>query len=159
MIGTGAERPACERLANALGVSDRVEFTGSLPHDDALRRLAGCDVLVSPHVGVPGTPFYGSPTKIFEYLGIGRPIVASGLGQLATVLTDQVNARVFPPGDLGAFAQAVRDVLGAPDRGASLAAAGRRAAEGEHSWTSRARAILDALERRGGVLPPGATDE
>jgi glycosyltransferase involved in cell wall biosynthesis len=146
MIGDGVELNQCRALAEKLGVAGRVEFTGELPHPSAVQRLAACDVLVSSHVGVPGTSFYGSPTKIFEYMAIGKPIVAASLGQIGSVLHDGTNARLFPPGDLEAFARAIDNVLASSDKGASLAAQARKDAAEQHSWLRRAELILNALE-------------
>ena len=145
MIGDGHERRLCQTLARELGVGDRIQWTGSLAHDAAVRTLARCDVLASPHVALPGQAFFGSPTKIFEYMAIGRPIVASALEQIADVLTDGVTARLVPPGEERALAQAICAVLGTPDRGAQLGIEARRTAMTSHTWQHRAAAVAAAL--------------
>ena len=71
MIGEGRLRQRCMELANDLDVQERIEWTGAMTHDEAIRRLAASDVLVSPHLQLEDTPFFGSPTKLFEYLAIG----------------------------------------------------------------------------------------
>ena len=61
---------------------------------------AACDILVSPHVNMAdGTTFFGLPVKIFEYMAMGKAIVASGVGQLAVLLRDHDNALLTTPGD------------------------------------------------------------
>jgi glycosyltransferase involved in cell wall biosynthesis len=148
MVGDGPERAACRRLAQHLQVGDRIEWAGALPHDEALRRLAACHVLASPHVPLPtGEPFFGSPTKLFEYMGLGRPIVASRLGQIAELLDDGRTARLVPPGDPTALAQAIAEILSSSDRGKALGEAARREAQERHTWQHRARDILEALPR------------
>jgi len=146
MIGDGLERPSCEELARSLGVSDRIEWTGGLPREVALRTLARCDVLVSPHTPLPGQPFFGSPTKLFEYMALGRPIVASRLGQIGEILDDGVTARLVTPGDVDELVQGILGVLRLPDRGRHLGKAARREAVNNHTWTVRARALLGRLE-------------
>jgi glycosyltransferase involved in cell wall biosynthesis len=146
MIGTGNEWGACKRLAESLGVDARVEMTGALGHGETLRKLAECDVLLSPHTPLRTQPFFGSPIKIFEYMAIGKPIVVSRLGQLGELFEDGVTARVVEPGDVDQLAGAVSDVLRLPDRGRALGEAARRVAEREHSWDDRARTILERLE-------------
>jgi glycosyltransferase involved in cell wall biosynthesis len=144
MVGDGAGRPDCEQLAERLGVAERIRWTGGLPHADAIEELRRCDVLLSPHTGADD--FFGSPTKLFEYMAIGRPIVASSLGQIAEVLEDGVTAKLVTPGDSAALAEGVTSVIMSPDGGAALGQAARQHAEREHSWINRAQAVLEALE-------------
>ena len=57
------------------------------PQAETPRTLAASDILLSPHVPNPdGTPFFGSPTKLFEYMAMAKPIVASELDQIGWVL-------------------------------------------------------------------------
>jgi glycosyltransferase involved in cell wall biosynthesis len=146
LIGDGTLRPDCELLAVELGVAERIEWTGSLPHASAVARLAQCDVLASPHTPLLGQEFFGSPTKIFEYMAIGRPIVASALGQIAEVLEDGRTAKLVTPGDPQALATGIAEVMRLPDRGRALGDAAQREARERHTWAQRARTIVDHLE-------------
>lgn len=150
MIGDGIERLRCRSLADELGVGSRIEWLGVLPHDQALRSLAACDVLASPHVPLQDRPFFGSPTKLFEYMAIGKPIIASRLEQIAEILEDGATAVLVEPGEPRQLAQGLAGVLAAPDRGRALGQAARREASRSHTWDHRARAILDGLE----ITPP-----
>jgi glycosyltransferase involved in cell wall biosynthesis len=145
MIGDGVEREDCARIAAELHVQDQIEWTGILEHDAALRRLAACDVLVSPHVPIPGEPFFGSPTKIFEYMATGRPVVSSDLGQLGQVLHDRLTARLVQPGDVRQLAQVVLEVLESDDRGRALGERAIESARREHTWAQRAAQIVEEL--------------
>jgi glycosyltransferase involved in cell wall biosynthesis len=148
MVGDGDERAACESLSRRLGVADRIEWTGALPHDAALRTLAQCDVLVSPHTPLRDRPFFGSPTKIFEYMALGRPIVASDLGQIGEILRDGVTARLVEPADVDDLVKAIVEVLRSPDRGRSLAESARRDAAANHTWDERARELVARVGAR-----------
>ena len=148
LIGEGAERSACMERAVTLGVNDRIEWTGALPHPEAVAHLAGCDVLASPHVPSDGQAFFGSPTKIFEYMAVGRPIVASRLEQLEEVLDDGRTAVLVRPGSVDDFARGVRQILALPDRGHSVGVAARAEAEAHHTWDARARDLLGHLSQR-----------
>jgi glycosyltransferase involved in cell wall biosynthesis len=145
MIGDGNERAACEETAQALGVADRIEMTGALTRDQTLQRLAECDVLLSPHTPLGEQAFFGSPTKIFEYMALGKPIVVSRLGQLGELFEDGRTACLVTPGDVDGVSDAVMTILQRPDRGRALGEAARQIAEREHTWDDRARAILEAL--------------
>jgi glycosyltransferase involved in cell wall biosynthesis len=145
MVGDGKGRPACEQLAARLGVAQRLEVTGALDRRDALRRLDECDVLISPHTPLRDQAFFGSPTKIFEYMALAKPIVVSQLGQLGDLFQDQVNGRLVTPGDAREVAEAVVTIIGSADHGRALGAAARREVEQKHTWSVRADAILRAL--------------
>jgi glycosyltransferase involved in cell wall biosynthesis len=145
MIGDGNERRACEETAEALGVADRIEMTGPLTRDQTLQRLVECDVLLSPHTPLRDQPFFGSPTKIFEYMALGKPIVVSRLGQLGELFEDGITARLVTPGDVDEVADAVMTILQSPDHGRALGEAARRVAKRDHTWDDRARALLERL--------------
>jgi glycosyltransferase involved in cell wall biosynthesis len=146
MIGEGRERLACQDLARRLGVMEKVTWHGKAPHRKTVQLLATCDVLVSPHVPLAGgEPFFGSPTKVFEYMALRRPIVASRLGQIAEILEHERTALLVEPGDDVELASAIASLLADPERGRRLADAARKAVETDHTWDQRAAAILAAL--------------
>ncbi len=99
-IGDGVQRSECERIIKETGMENYVTFIGIIPYQDIPQYLAACDILVSPHIPNPdGTPFFGSPTKLFEYMAMGKGIVASDLDQIGEVLEHQKTAWLVKPGD------------------------------------------------------------
>jgi glycosyltransferase involved in cell wall biosynthesis len=146
VIGDGGLRGEVEEEIRRRGLTDIVEITGLVDHDRALGLLAGCDVCVSPHVPNPdGTPFFGSPTKLFEYMGLGKPIVASALEQIADVIEHERTGLLCPPGDALAAAVAVECLLDDLDLRERLGAAALGEARETYSWAAHTRRILDAL--------------
>jgi len=107
-IGDGSTRARCEAILHEAGVHSRAIFAGLVPQEDTPELLAACDLCVSPHVpNEDGSPFFGSPTKLFEYLASGRAVVASDLGQIGEVLEHDRNAWLVPPGDPGLLTDAL----------------------------------------------------
>lgn len=101
LIGDGNLKANLELKTHQLGLDDKIIFTGLIPHDKAPEYLAACDVLVSPHLGFEdGTRFFGSPTKLFEYMAMGKPIIASDLEQIGKIIIDGENGLKFKPGDV-----------------------------------------------------------
>jgi glycosyltransferase involved in cell wall biosynthesis len=136
IVGDGGSRRAFEERVRELGAGGSVVMTGAVSRDQVPAHLAACDVLVSPHVPMPdGRPFFGSPTKLFEYMAMGRPIVASRLDQLAEVLQDGRNAVLVTPGDARDLARGVGWVLSHAEAAVALGDAARRDALAHHSWT------------------------
>jgi glycosyltransferase involved in cell wall biosynthesis len=79
MIGSGGEAEEAGRVIRAAGYGDAVHFTGLVGQEDGPAHLAACDILVSPHVpNADGSPFFGSPTKLFARHGDGKGICRVG---------------------------------------------------------------------------------
>jgi glycosyltransferase involved in cell wall biosynthesis len=144
--GHAAERDLArvQALAAALGLSDRVTFTGQLPPRDVAGRLADASILVLPNTPSAISERYTSPLKLFEYLAMGRPIVASDLPAIREVLTHEQTALLVPAGDAAALAAAIGRL--ADDRVLAGRLASNAAALAPHySWEARAERLESAL--------------
>jgi glycosyltransferase involved in cell wall biosynthesis len=125
-------------------------MSGLVPHGRALELLSACDVCVSPHVpNSDGSRFFGSPTKLFEYMGLGKAIVASDLEQIGTVIESERSGLLHPPGDIDMAAAAIERLLGEAALRERLGAAALARARERYSWTAHVRRILDALAAAG----------
>jgi glycosyltransferase involved in cell wall biosynthesis len=148
MIGDGARMTDVRRIVDEGGVHDQTVFTGLVPQEDGPRHLAACDLLVSPHVPNPdGTPFFGSPTKLFEYMAMGKPIVASDLEQIGEVLEHGRTAWLVPPGDADALATGLRQLMDDAPLCAALGEAARREAVSRYTWREHTRRTLERLQQ------------
>lgn len=134
-----------EALARQLGLSSRVVFSGMVAPRDVPGRLAAADVLVLPNPATETSARYTSPLKLFEYLAMGRPIVASDLPAFREVLTDRRDAVLFEPGNAAALADAIRTVLANRGLAESLAREARRTAA-DYSWDRRAERLESLIE-------------
>jgi glycosyltransferase involved in cell wall biosynthesis len=148
MIGDGLTRPDVEACVQSLGLAQHVVLTGLVPQSDGPAHLAACDVLVSPQVRNPdGTPFFGSPTKLFEYMAMGKAIVASNLDQLGEVLADGDTGLLVEPGDVEGLASAIERLLADENLARRLGEAARRAVLAGHTWADHTGRIVEALRR------------
>lgn len=146
LVGSGVLRSEVERILREGGVEQRVILTGAVEHERVPELLDACDVLASPHVPLEdGSEFFGSPTKLFEYMAMGKAIVASRLGQIGDVLRDEETALLVKPGDARQLSEAILRLANAPDLRDRLGVAARREAQAQHTWTHNARRVLDAF--------------
>jgi glycosyltransferase involved in cell wall biosynthesis len=92
-----------------------------------------------------GSRFFGSPTKLFEYMAMGKGIVASRLEQLAEVLEHDRTGWLVTPGDVEELTGAIRGLAQNPAKRESLGIAARRAAIERHSWARNVSWALSDL--------------
>lgn len=152
MIGDGVKMAEVTAALDAGGVRDLAALPGLIPQADGPRYLAACDVLASPHVpNADGTPFFGSPTKLFEYMAMGKCIVASDLDQVGEILEHGKAAQMVVPGDIGSLVEGLRAVIENPARRLALGAQARQMAVERHTWHQHTRRIIGALRDR---VPP-----
>jgi glycosyltransferase involved in cell wall biosynthesis len=127
-------------LIASLGLTDRVTITGLVPHSEVGTRLAAATMLVLPNPPSVISERYTSPLKLFEYLWLGRPIIATDLPAFREVLVDGESARLCAPGDDAALAKAMQEV--ASDRAlAARLIAGAAARAPEFTWERRAERL------------------
>jgi glycosyltransferase involved in cell wall biosynthesis len=122
LVGDGPDRARVERMAQELGVADRVHVTGFIPHEQVPAVLASADLLVLPS-------FYEElGTVLIEAMQVGLPVVASRVGGIPEVVEDGVTGLLVTPGDPAELATAIDAVLSDGDLARRLGAnAARRA--------------------------------
>jgi glycosyltransferase involved in cell wall biosynthesis len=137
-----------------------VIFTGLVPRERVVEYVDAADILVSPHVPMPdGSRFFGSPTKLFEYMAMGKGIVASRLEQLAEVLQHDYTAWLVKPGDPEELAAGILRLALDPEKRKALGSAARRAAIERHSWAQNVACALDGMLVPKPQLERPATEE
>jgi glycosyltransferase involved in cell wall biosynthesis len=148
LIGDGVELPQVREIVRRGGVADCCVFTGLVPQEQGAEHLAACDVLISPHVpNADGSPFFGSPTKLFEYMAMGRGIVASDLDQIGEVLEHEHTALLVPPADVTALTSAMARLIEDRSLREGLGKSARARVLERHTWEQHVKRTVDALER------------
>ena len=146
LIGDGDKMSLVRQILEGNGGMVRTIITGTVPQSDAPDYLAAADIFASPHVPNPdGTPFFGSPTKLFEYMAMGRAIVASDLDQIGELLEHDKTASLVPPGDADALAEGMAVLVGDKLMRQRFGTAARADCLVNFTWEQHTRRILNAL--------------
>lgn len=147
MIGDGMTMPLVKETLAEYSVGDACILAGRLPQEDGPPHLAACDILASPHVPNPdGTPFFGSPTKLFEYMAMGRGIVASNLDQIGEILEHNKTAWMVKPGDAESLMHGLKKLIDDKALRDRLGKAAREEVVAKYTWKEHTRKIVDRLQ-------------
>jgi glycosyltransferase involved in cell wall biosynthesis len=145
LVGDGRELDATVEILRGRHLEARITVTGQVAPSEIPSYLDACDILVAPHVPLPGgVEFFGSPTKLFEYMAASRAIVASRLGQIGDVLEHRVTAWLVEPGDVNGLRSALLELADSAELRRVLGENARRRAIEFHSWRLNARRVIDA---------------
>lgn len=133
LVGGGPQEANLKAQAQALGVADKVVFTGRVPHAEVSRYYDQIDLLVYPRHAMRLTELV-TPLKPLEAMAQGRLFIASDVGGHRELVRDGETGLLFRAGDVAALARRALDALSLADGGDALRAAGRRYVELERNW-------------------------
>lgn len=142
----GGDDPSDEALLKAevdqRGMVGSVSFTGFVPMDTAWGHVKRAAVCISPFYP---TPILNStsPTKLIEYMAIGKPVVANDHPEQRMVISES-GAGICVPYEEEAFAAAIVELLLDPVRARVMGEKGRRYVEGRRTY----KVIADMVESR-----------
>lgn len=146
LVGGGFQEVALREQAAALGLADRVTFTGRVPHDTVQRYYDLVDVFVYPRLSCRLTDLV-TPLKPLEAMAEGRLVVGSDVGGHKELMRDGETALLFKAGDPADLASKVLGLLRDPARWPRMRAAARRFVEEERTWPRSVAAYVPVYAR------------
>jgi putative colanic acid biosynthesis glycosyltransferase WcaI len=143
IMGEGAERAALEAAARGRGLK-RVQFRDFAPHQDVPSWLAALDASI---VHLRPNPLFRTviPSKIFEAMAMGVPILMAVEGESAAIVAEAEAGLCIPSGDPEAMCRALDRLASDPGLRRRLGRNGRAAAEQKFSRRANAEAALLSL--------------
>ncbi|HUG90105.1 MAG TPA: glycosyltransferase [Planctomycetaceae bacterium] len=128
---------------------NNVHFAGEQPHARLPEFYRASDVLLLPFV-VDRNRYYSDPTKIYEYLATGRPIVSTGIPS-SRVWGDFIRVAERPADFLACCDAAAAEPAGDPLREV------RRRTGAEQTWPRRLARMSEIISRKLASGPSPAT--
>src|SRR6476661_7241181 len=147
IYGQGEASADLARLVNNLGLHEHVLLGGFVPIDSIPALVAAADLGVVPYRRNPFTDLL-YPTKAFEYIIMGVPVVMSSTGAVTELFPD-VPDMFVPPEDVGALADRILDLYRDPGRLQALLEAAQRA-YAPYTWENQRERYLAVMR---GLLP------
>ena len=126
---------------------NEVIFTGIISYVNIQYYLALCDILVSPHCPtIDNREFFGSPTKLFEYMAMGKGIVASSLGQIGTILKNNETAILVEPGSSEELTEGILQLVNNKKMRLRIGRNACMEAIKKYTWKVNVKRLLDKLQ-------------
>ena len=152
IVGDGPIKAACQVLAQGSPAADRIHFLPPAAPPEILSLTASADVSIMPVVASTLNHRLNTPTKLFDAMGAGTPVVASDLPGMAPIVRETGCGVVCDPTSPADIARAIRDVIDAPvDRRKAFTKACLAAARGGYAWdrqVERLTALYDSIPDR-----------
>lgn len=159
--GRSRQRKLLAKRLRKLGLDELVSVEAPVPHHEVPSLFAGVDACVAPLLANDRNVTQGCcPIKVLEYMASGRPIVASNLPVVRELLREDVEARLFSPGDAEDLASQVLRLADDPQKAKLMAGRALDRVRTEFPWKRARRRLVRLYEERLGITadPPRAFD-
>jgi glycosyltransferase involved in cell wall biosynthesis len=148
IVGDGPLKAEMEAAAAESSHASRVHFLPAAPPAEILPLTASADVSAMPVVASTLNHRLNTPTKLFDAMGAGTPVVASDLPGMAPIVRDTGCGVLCDPTSPSDIARAIREIVDAPpERRVAMRAACLSAAKGQYAWERQADHLLRLYER------------
>jgi len=150
LVGSGEMSEDLRNHCRSEGLDGRVHFTGHVSPGEVPALMASADILLAPYA--PQDFFYLSPIKIFEYMAVGRAVLAANVGQIGEVIQDGINGLLYEPTNLESLQAGLLRLTEDHDLRRRLGEEARRTIERRYTWRANAEGVeallQEVVERR-----------
>lgn len=128
--------------AKTLGLQDSVKYLGARKLEELVTDIQSCDVGVIPNQRNPFTDI-NTPTRIFEYLALGKPVIAPNTPGILDYFTPE-SLFFFESGNADQLAQQIEYVAGHPGEAIDVAERGQVIYQA-HTWQQERQTLVDLI--------------
>jgi glycosyltransferase involved in cell wall biosynthesis len=146
IAGEGPARESLEGLVSELQLGDRVEFVGRLKMQDVPAFLSQGDLGYVGHADTGDSRAYSSPTKLYEYMAMQKPVIAAGADDVQGLVREGETGFLFRPGDAGSLNDALTRAWRHRSRLEAMGRNARTNVETEHTWEMRVAGMLQRVD-------------
>lgn len=147
VVGDGMMMAHLKEKAQTLGIAQYVAFTGRLAREEVPSYILGSDIGYSGQIALQIGTMYHSPLKIYEYMSMSRPVLASAFADALRVIRDGDTGFLFLPSDGESLKAALRRAYAARSQIRAMGDRARAEVLAHHSWAARVRPLVTAVHR------------
>lgn len=145
-VGDGILRPKLDNILKKDNVEKYSIITGFVPYSEIPEYLSACDVLLTPCVNNENLPFFNSPVKLFEYMAMEKPIVATEVGQQTDIFQDGYNALTCEERQPKQLAEKMIELYKNRELRRKISEGARKDAIEKYDWKVNAEIIIEAYK-------------
>ena len=143
IIGDGPARMMLEKLGVELGIADQMTFAGVVERDVMPDHIAAFDIALQPAV-----VDYASPLKLFEYMAVGKAILAPDQANIREIVTDGKDVLLFSANNSDAFDKALSALIDDAALRVRLGAAARASlVKRDLTWAGAAARVEEIAQK------------
>ena len=133
LVGGGPQDSNLKKLVENKNISERVIFTGRVPHDQVGKYYDLVNIFVYPRIAIRLTELV-TPLKPLEAMAMGHVVLASDIGGHRELINNGVNGVLFPAGDAHALAEKIDEITRDREQWKDFGLAGRQYVEQVRNW-------------------------
>jgi len=141
VVGEGDYWDEAKRRVEAMTLQSRVVFAGAVPHERSAGYLNAADLYVLPTLRQEGLPF-----SLVEAMACQKPVIASRIGGIPSIVVHGINGLLVTPDDLESLGQAIVRVLADKVLAANLSQKARETVVGRYSLETMVQGTLKVFE-------------
>lgn len=146
IAGSGPMRESWEARVAELGLAGQVAFLGRVPWSEIPALVSGVDLGYSGQVELQVGKMYLSPLKLYEYLAMGKPVIASAFEDACRVIRPSETGFLFQGGDKESLKSALRSAWRSRPGWQEMGVRARDLIVREHSWRQRVSSMIGGVE-------------
>lgn len=142
LIGDGSNKKQLVEDVSKRRLSEKIIFTGKIHHSQVAKHIAAMDLAVIPH----SNPF-GSPVVLFEYMAMGKAVIAPRLGPILDVIVENENGLLFDAGNMSGLKKLIIELYNSEELRKKIGACARKSILSRHLWQHNAEHVIDLYKR------------
>jgi len=146
IVGDGIMKDKLESLTKELNIRRSVIFTGTVPYESVPQYMNLSDICVAPFIRTRNESIGLSPLKIYEYLACGKPVVASDIRGVGTILESSNSGIPVIPDAHGELSGAIIKLLNDKQLREQMGENGRKMVVNNYSWETTAKKTIEVFE-------------
>jgi len=143
IVGGGEDKERLMQMANDLGISERITFTGKVSDERLPAYYRLCDVYVMPNREIAGSTdsVEGFGISFIEANACGKPSIAGRSGGTGEAVSEGVSGYIVNPEDPAELVQKLDYLFENPDVRGKMGKDGRERVISGYTWKSRAEKL------------------